>query len=146
MAENDEDLCTALASRLRVLFGEKFMADYRNTFRGELGRTQAEVLEYLYEHGSHQPNEIAAAIHIPKQHVSKIVRQFADIGFVSTTQSKQDRRACIVEITDSGRLFIDKHIEQSKQLAQVRINHLSCTEQKQLVDTMEALICILEKM
>lgn len=146
MAEGHDDMRTALAYRMRVLFEEKLMADYRSTFRGRLGRTQAEVLEHLYEHGPCRPQQVAEAIHVPKQHVSKIVSRLAGDGLVETRPCEHDGRARTVALTDAGRAELDEHIEKSNRMALARIERLSPSEQGELVTTMDTLVRLLEKM
>ena len=41
----------AHAYRMRVVFERKVVAPYRDTYRGELGQAQVELLELLYQHG-----------------------------------------------------------------------------------------------
>ena len=146
MDEKNREVRTKLAYRMRVLFEEKLMADYRDTFRGELGRTQSEVLEHLYEHGPRQSSEIAEAIRVPKQHVSKIVSRLVGSGLVETRPNERDGRARTVFLTDSGRAYLDRHIEKSNQLALKRFKRLTPLEQDELVASMETLVRLLEKM
>lgn len=145
MDEKNREVRTKLAYRMRVLFEEKLMADYRDTFRGELGRTQSEVLEHLYEHGPRQSSEIAEAIRVPKQHVSKIVSRLVGSGLVETRPNERDGRARTVFLTDSGRAYLDRHIEKSNQLALKRFERLTPLEQDELVASMETLVRLLEK-
>ena len=146
VAADGGDARTRLAYRMRVLFERKIMADYRETFRGELGRTQAEVLEHLYEYGSARPVQIAEAIHVPKQHVSKIVGRLQEAGLVRSAPSELDGRAKVVELTERGRAYLDEHIARSSRLTQERVERLSAREQGELAEALATLVRLLEKM
>lgn len=135
----------ALAYRLRVLFETKITARYRNSFRGELGRTQAEVLEYLYENGSSRAQNIAEAIHIPKQHVSKIVTQFIADGLVVSNPSESDKRAKQLTLTQKGKQLINEHLAISNQAFLEQLDTLTSEERQDLAQSMKVIVSLLEK-
>lgn len=134
-----------LAYRLQVLFEDKVIAGYRDSFRGELGRTQAEVLERLYEHGPTRTQDLADALHVPKQHVSKIVAAFQKAGLVASAPDPSDGRAKTICITDAGRSLIDRHIHESGQRYLALIDGLSADEREELAASMERLIALFER-
>lgn len=134
----------SLAYRMRVLFEAKVTSNYRNSFKGELGRTQAEVLEYLYEYGESRAQDIANAIHVPKQHISKILNQFTQSGFISSRRSSQDGRAKVVILTNKGRAFLEAHLQQSAQHFLTQLTKLTKKERDELTSSMEKIIALLE--
>lgn len=135
----------ALAYRMRVLFEAKVTSKYRKSFKGELGRTQAEVLEYLYEYGPSRAQAIAEAIHVPKQHVSKILAQFSTDKLVSSSTSKEDKRAKVVCLTSEGKALIESHLADSAQVFMHRLENLTQKERDELTTSMESIIALLEK-
>lgn len=134
-----------LAYRMRVLFEEKVTSSYRNSFKGELGRTQAEVLEYLYEYGPSRAQSIADAIHVPKQHVSKILAQFIKDNLIISNKSSEDKRAKIVSLTNQGKSLIETHLKVSALEFENRLQRLTNKERDELTTAMESIIALLEK-
>ena len=106
-----------LAYRLQVLFDDLVISGYRDSFRGELGRTQAELLERLCEHGPACAQDLSRALHIPKQHVS-----------------------------DEGRSLIDRRVQESGERYLTLIERLSDDERTELADAMTRLIRLFEKL
>ena len=144
-ADHEHDYAR-LAYRLQVLFDDLVISGYRDSFRGELGRTQAELLERLCEHGPACAQDLSRALHLPKQHVSRIVDAFARAGMVSVTPSTTDRRSKVIDVTDEGRSLIDRHVQESGERYLALIERLSDDERAELVDAMTRLIRLFEKL
>lgn len=133
------------AWRMRVVFEQKVMAPYRDTYRGDLGTAQVEALEELYQAGEFRQQELASVLRISKQHVSKIAERLEERGFVQQMPDDEDSRCRKVCLTDAGRSYVEAHIEAgSKEVAEL-LGHLSPAERDELGSAMETVARLLEK-
>lgn len=144
-ADHEHDYAQ-LAYQLQVLFDDLVISGYRDSFRGELGRTQAELLERLYERGPACAQDLSRALHIPKQHVSRIVDALTRTGMVRVTPSPVDRRSKVIDVTNEGRSLIDRHVQKSGKRYLALIEQLSDDERIELADAMTRLISLFEKL
>lgn len=102
-----------LAFRAGELFNKKITAAFWDSFKGEYGHTQVEVLVYLHDHGEAKAAELCTAIGVPKQHISKIVKGFLGEGLLETNPSSEDRRAGILSLSVKGKELLRKHYQIS---------------------------------
>lgn len=64
------------------LFNKRITSTFWSSFDGKYGKTQIEVLVHLYDNGKCMAADMARALNVPKQHISKIVRAFESEGLV----------------------------------------------------------------
>ena len=88
------------------LFNKKVTSAFWSSFKGQYGRTQAEVLVYLMEHEASQASQMAEDLNIPKQHASKIVRGLMEDGLVLAAVSPEDRRANRLSLSPKGKALL----------------------------------------
>lgn len=133
------------AWRMRVAFDRKIMAAYRDTYRGDFGAAQVETLEKLYQKGALRQQDLAAALRISKQHASKIVARLEGLGYVRLDLDAQDNRCHRVSLTEAGRAFVDRHIEEGEERVEGLLGTLSADERAELDRAMDTVARILEK-
>lgn len=134
------------AYELAVLFDQKITAFYRNSYKGVLGRVQIEVLDYLYENKEARIQDIADALNVVKQHVSKIIFRLKELGLVTGRTDSTDRRASLFCLTDKGRGFVQEHITSSDWNFERILEGLERTDRERLTEAMEAMVAVLRKM
>lgn len=93
----------APAWRMRVVFERKVVATYRDTYRGELGQAQVELLELLNLQGPLRQREAAEELRTSKQHVSKMVARLEQMGYVCQGADNADARSHVIALSDAGR-------------------------------------------
>ncbi len=134
------------AYELAVLFDQKITAFYRNSYKGILGRVQIEVLDYLYENKEARIQEIAEALNVVKQHVSKIIFRLKELGLVTGRTDSTDRRASLFCLTEKGRSFVQEHIMSSDWNFERMLEGLGKTDREKLTEAMEVMVAVLRKM
>ena len=121
------------------------MAAYRDTYRGDFGAAQIEALEELYQVGALRQQDLAAALRISKQHASKIVGRLEGVGYARLDPDMQDNRCHRVSLTEAGRAFVDRHIEEGEEHVEALLGKLSAAERAELEQAMDTVARILEK-
>lgn len=121
------------------------MAAYRDTYRGDFGAAQIEALEELYQVGVLRQQDLAAALRISKQHASKIVGRLEGLGYARLDPDMQDNRCHRVSLTEAGRAFVDRHIEEGEEHVEALLGKLSAAERAELEQAMDTVARILEK-
>lgn len=121
------------------------MAAYRDTYRGDFGAAQIEALEELYQVGALRQRDLAAALRISKQHASKIVGRLEGLGYARLDPDAQDNRCHRVSLTEAGRAFVDRHIEEGEEHVEALLGKLSAAERAELEQAMDTVARILEK-
>ena len=134
-----------LAYRMSLLFDQEITAYYRNSYRGDYGKVQIDVLGYLYEHPSVRASAICDFLGIPKQHVSKILKRFEEEGLVESRPDPEDGRANLVVLTETGRSMVSSHIKESDLHFEAFTASLSREDYHALISSMESIVHILEK-
>lgn len=135
----------APAYRMRVVFERKVVAPYRDTYRGELGQAQVELLELLYQHGPLRQREAAEELRTSKQHVSKMVGRLQQMGYVRQGADNADARSHVIALSDAGRAYVDRHIAEGSKRARELFSHLSAAERTELDQAMLTVARLLEK-
>ena len=134
------------AYRLRVLFEQKITAEYYDSFKGRFGRVQVEVLSHLYEHRWARVQELADILNIPKQHASKIISRLEEQGLIAGTSDPRDRRSILYSLSDGGLSMMEEHLEISNRCFAQRLEKLTPEEQNALLQAMETVAEMLEKL
>jgi DNA-binding MarR family transcriptional regulator len=133
------------AYRMRVAFEGKVVAPYRDTYRGELGQAQVELMELLYMRGAMRQHELASELRTSKQHVSKMTSRLEQMGYVAKSVDDADARGHVVALSDAGRAYVDRHIAEGSKRARELYSHLSDAERGELDQAMLTVARLLEK-
>lgn len=138
----------APAWRMRVVFERKVVAPYRDTYRGELGQAQVELLELLELLNLQRPlrqREAAEELRTSKQHVSKMVARLEQMGYVCQGADNADARSHVIALSDAGRTYVDLHIAEGSKRTRELFSHLSAAERTELDQAMLTVARLLEK-
>ena len=140
-----EDLAARPAWRMRTIFERKIMAAYRDTYRGELGAAQVEALEVLWQEGKMRQQDLADALRTSKQHASKIVGRLEELGLAGLAPDEEDGRCHWIFLTEEGRAFVARHIQEGEERIAVLLSSLTGQERAELDQAMETVARLLEK-
>ena len=143
--KNAGNATLAPAYRMRVVFERKVVAPYRDTYRGELGQAQVELLELLSQRGPLRQREAAEELRTSKQHVSKMVARLEQMGYVRQGADDADARSHVVALSGTGRDYVDLHIAEGSKRARELFSHLSSAERAELDQAMLTVARLLEK-
>ena len=135
-----------IAYQLGVLFEEKIISFYRESYKGKFGKSQIEVLDYMYEHSIVRGQDISEALNISKQHTSKILLKFQEMGLIDSCADISDKRAKQFHLTEQGKQYVENHITMSNIHFEEMIKKLTETEQREMVHAMQVMNTLLEKM
>ncbi|GAC1303417.1 MAG: MarR family transcriptional regulator [Mucilaginibacter sp.] len=68
----------------------------------QLSFTERSTLAALYQHKSLLPNELATMEMITNQSMSQVLSHLFELGFITRTASKTDKRKVIISLTPEG--------------------------------------------
>lgn len=134
-----------LAFQTGALFNRKITDAFWDSFKGELGRVQAEVLVYLHDHEPAQASDIGDALNISKQHVSKIISGFIGSGYVDHQTNEADKRSVSLALTEKGREYLARHFAISGCSFECLLQKMNDAEKKQFRDAMDVISDLLSK-
>lgn len=137
---------TQIAYQLRVLFEKKITNHYFDSFKGQFGRVQVEVLSYLYDKPPVPLGVLAEALNIPKQHGSKIVARLQEQGLVTQQPDPADGRRSLCTLSAAGRALTEQHLGHSNRIFEEGLDKLTQSEQQQFLEAMITLNRLLKKM
>ena len=96
MATNEEDLETVLFALTRI-------GDNLRRVRGRvMDPTRQAILQQAATKGQVRPSEIAAELSVHQSSVARQTRTLEDAGIVAVTADPDDRRSCLISLTDEG--------------------------------------------
>lgn len=96
MAANEEDLQTVVFALTRI--GENM-----RRARGKvMDPTRQAILQQAATKGQVRPSEIAAELSVHQSSIARQTRALEDAGHVAVEADPQDRRSCLISLTDEG--------------------------------------------
>ncbi len=108
--------------------GRFFVSDiyafYQDTYKGQMGKVQVEVLDYLCINEQASIMELAGRLNISKQHASVIAGKLEDMGYASKRRNPDDGRSWLYSLTAEGRSFVEAHIAQSNEYLFERLSRM----------------------
>ncbi|QDT96475.1 MarR family winged helix-turn-helix transcriptional regulator [Gimesia aquarii] len=99
--ENLIDETVLLFHRLRVVADELHGG-------GELAAGKRGVLKGLYEIGPQTVPQMARARPVSRQHIQSLVNPLVEEGYVEFIDNPHHRRSKLVQLTGTGRVFVEK--------------------------------------
>ena len=103
------------------------------------------MLVYLLEVDSAQASEIVAELNISKQHVSRILKEFINVGYVEVVNNPNDKRANYVSISEKGKKYLEKHIEISNKVFEDIISLMDEKDKKEFLDALNTIYTLLNE-
>jgi DNA-binding MarR family transcriptional regulator len=103
------------------------------------------LLMLIQEEGTQKMNALAEHLRLSTPAITNLVDKLEKIGYARRLPHPHDRRINIVEITDSGRRFVDNFRKKSLKLLIDTVGKMPLTEQKvlkkfyvKLIDNLDA--------
>ena len=135
----DKERENQLAFKAGQYFDNRITSVFWSSFKGEMGRIQAAVLVFLYDHKNCRINDIADELNVPKQHISKIVIGFIRDGLAESGKDETDKRAAVVALTEKGNSLIKEHYEKSSDHFQSLLAGMKPEDRKQFIRALETI-------
>lgn len=102
--------------------------------------SQSRILIILFENGGHMPQkELTECLRIQPGSASEILTKLESAGLVTRIQSKEDRRATEIELTEEGRAGAVEAVRQRRERHKQMFASLNDAEQTQLLSYLERL-------
>ncbi len=102
-------------------------------YGGELSLTEGRVLYELARHGPLKPSDLVAQLELDAAYVSRIVKRFGGLGWVTRVRDPEDGRGVVLTVTEAGRAaFAPVDASAREGLGQL-IGHLGEAAQAALV-------------
>ncbi len=109
-------------------------------YLGKYSLTEARVLFDINELGNCTAQQLSNRLDIDKSYLSRIIKKFCKEGLVLRTESKEDRRIQVLELSDAGQVVIQSLIDDSNRQLESQLMPLmpfDCEEIKKALDTIE---------
>lgn len=91
------------------------------------------VLTLIRKNPGIRQGVLARRLLIKRAHMTKLIRGFEDLGYVSRTIPDEDRRAVELDLTAAGREFVERHWDLFYDHGTAQTEYLSSEEEAQLL-------------
>ena len=118
---------------------DKIIKPYENSVQGPLGPRQYYSLRVINDCGPITMSMFAERAKIKKQQTTKIVNRLVELGMVNRIYTKSDRRTIKINITDSGREFLEKNNLRSLDCIVDIVEQLGDVENERFYEVVQAL-------
>ncbi|MBV9659706.1 MAG: MarR family transcriptional regulator [Acidimicrobiales bacterium] len=140
---------TAARDELRTLIGELFGAERRLRGReqqqpGSLTQSQMRALLVLDEAEEVTAGDLAKSADLNPASVTAMLDQLEGNGIVERKRDSNDRRVCLVSLTEKGRTVVEQKRAHWQQLWEAHFGHLPDRDLEAGVRIVRALIQLLE--
>lgn len=114
--EEARELHILLLSLLGI-FHEKFSFKFRqhSHFPPEVKKNLLKIINILYENDQLTSTEIGRILDIEKGSLTTMIDQLEGMGFVNRAADPNDRRKCLLSLSETGKEQMDKTMEQYTQ-------------------------------
>lgn len=115
------------------------------TLRTELGQPPALpnpghfALLFMLTEGPHNLSELAEKHNVTLPTMSRTVTTLTEYGFVRRSQSEEDRRRVVIELTPAGRALLGQITEQAVEHLAAVLSGLSAAERRKLIEGLSVL-------
>ncbi len=112
----------------------------------DLSYNQFKTLLAIHDKGNCSLNTLAGDLKIAMSSASEMVEKLVNLGLVGRSVDAESRRRVIIYTTEQGRQLIGDLGDGIVENYRVLLNRLSEKDQERLVDALETLVEILEKL
>lgn len=121
--------------------GNFFVSDiyayYLDTYKGELGKVQVEVLSYIHNHKEVTIKQLSKALNVSKQHASKIIAKLSEMDLIDKRQDPEDARSSFFSLNKKGISYIEDHISLSNDYLINYVESLNNEEAKIFLESVK---------
>jgi len=128
-----------LAHELRPLFFRMYYVVRRLTPQHQLTPTQGSVLVELVNGGPQRMSVLAEREGVRQPSMTELVRRLERLGLVTRRADPADRRAVLVEVTETGKRFVAELILTREEFLRERLTTLEPVERDAITAALPAL-------
>ncbi len=132
-------------SKVTTTLMQSVCSSYYDSYKGQFGKIQVDVLTYLWPDIRTTSKEMALELNTSKQHISKILQTFKEQGYVLEETNSADKRERFVFLTEKGQILVKQHIEHSNQTFRSFLQTLSEEENHMLHSSLSSLMSVLKQ-
>lgn len=105
-----------------------------------LNVTNAYILLLLEQQGEHSQNELAKRLVINKGQITREIKRLSELGYVSQTQSMDNRTTNVIRITAAGKKVVPKIVDIRNQWWQERFERSHVSPEAPFAKTLETVM------
>ncbi|WP_156660467.1 MarR family winged helix-turn-helix transcriptional regulator [Secundilactobacillus odoratitofui] len=106
----------------------------------DLNVTNAYILLLLDQQGERSQNELARTLVINKGQITREIKRLSELGYVSQTQSLDNRTTNVIRITDAGLKVVPKIVDIRNAWWQERLNRNHVDVNAPFAETLEKIM------
>lgn len=114
-------------------------------FKSEQNRSIIQVLYALYFNEIDNQKQICSEFELPKQTVSRVIKQLEDNGYIRQDMVEGDKRSRRIVLTKEGRLYAEKQLEHSFLLEDSILDEIGVRDYETLIQMMNRYAEAIEK-
>ncbi|GAT18066.1 MarR family winged helix-turn-helix transcriptional regulator [Secundilactobacillus silagei] len=105
-----------------------------------LNVTNAYILLLLEQQGAHSQNELAKKLVINKGQITREIKRLSELGYVSQTQSIDNRTTNVIKITAAGSQVVPKIVEIRNKWWQQRLDRSHLDVDAPFAETLQTIM------
>jgi DNA-binding MarR family transcriptional regulator len=130
---------------LSARFAHAFLRHLDGSTKGGFSYPRLRVLEYLHCKGATTMRPLAEGLGLSARNMTAVADSLEADGLVRRVAHPTDRRATILEITDDGRVAIERALEPRFAEISALFDPLSDAQRRRFVSTLSALVDRMEQ-
>lgn len=105
-----------------------------------LNVTNAYILLLLEQQGEHSQNELAKRLVINKGQITREIKRLSELGYVSQTQSVDNRTTNVIKITEEGKKVVPKIVDIRNKWWQERFDRSHLNAEAPFAETLQTVM------
>lgn len=128
---------------MMVAFYKKFLDNIN--VPDQMNHTHVMTLHYLANNGPTSMNKVSKRVSLRKGSFTPVAKKLLELGYISRTTDKNDKRISYLELTDAGEKITNSIHKLHSEFVEEKIKVLTEEEKEQLVSGMKTLTALLKK-
>ena len=122
------------------LANQRHATIFQDRMTAELTPTQFAALARLAQHGKCSQNQLGRHAAMDIATIKGVVDRLKQKGLVTTEPSAEDRRRCLISLSDKGAALLSDLFEQGHEITEATLAPLSPSEQRSFIRLLRKLI------
>ncbi len=138
MKTQNYELLTEYMLKLMPTMNKRFFRDDEVFKSDELFPSHIQILLVLSNHKQLTMSEISRQINVINSNLTPLVDKLIKLGYLKRQPYKKDRRVVHISLTNSGKVFVEKHRKYVETLLEEKLSTLPDEKVTELVDHLKA--------
>ncbi len=145
MEKDLDSIMYNFTTAMPLLFKSLKKYEHKCDFQEEFPRVRFDILFILKGHGEIPTSEIAKQLFMSKPQMTKEIDKLIEMGLVERYPDKKDRRIINIGLTEKGKEFLKKFMEQRKAVLKERLSVLQEEDLNLLSESLSNIVKVLSK-